>query len=90
MIRPGHRVEAPIQIDERLRNPTRWLPDKQRKALIDQLERKARREKAPLAGVMFDVDCFRMEPSKVDVPEFIRSAADSSSQLVAAIKTGTA
>ena len=81
-----HVPAAPIELDKRLTIPPRLLHENQRKALIDQLKRNKERAANPLAGMMMDVDVYRLSPDNAD--EFLAEAAQLCTQVVTQILEG--
>lgn len=75
-LKAGFQLGAPEEIDERLKIPSRFLPKNQHEALMDQLQRQKQREKAPPAGVVFDIDYYWIRPPKIDVKAFLAGAID--------------
>lgn len=86
-VKPTHRIEAPQEIDPRLKLPVRLLAEGQKDALIAQQRRRSQREKSPLAGVLVDIDCYRVQPGKVDVAEFIRRSTEQAGAMALAIRS---
>lgn len=80
-ISPTFTVEAPLQLDERLRKPPHTLPTGQREALLDQLRRRKQRSEAPVAGLLIDVDCWWLNPEKADVKTFFGFSAKHINEL---------
>lgn len=73
-VKPVSRVEAPLQLDERLRTPPHLLPTGQREALIEQLRRQKQREQDPVAGLMVDIDYYWVKPEELSVETFFEKA----------------
>ncbi len=70
-IGPSNKPEAPTQLDERLRLPSRLLPNGQRDALVKQLNRRRENERDPLACLKIDVDFYQFDPGGLDPRQFI-------------------
>jgi len=81
-IKPASRVEAPLQIDERLRIPPHLLPTGQREVLLEQLRRQKQRETEPVAGLMVDVDYYWVKPEEMSVKAFLEKAQHEITRLV--------
>jgi hypothetical protein len=74
-IQPMAAFVAPERIDPRLNIPARKMPEGQKTALLQQLQRQKQREKEPLAGVTVDIDYYRDDPpSGEDAVNFLRKA----------------
>ncbi len=81
-LRPSFRVEAPLQIDPRLQTPPRLLAQGQREALQSQRQRRAQREKEPLAGLLIDIDHYTIRPETLDADGFIDASRKRSEEIV--------
>lgn len=81
-IRPVSRIDAPLQLDERLRVPPHLLPTGQREALVEQLRRQKHREKEPVAGLMVDIDYYWVRPEETSVKVFLEKAQLEITRLV--------
>lgn len=79
---PMFKVEAPLQLDERLKKPPHMLPIGQRKALLDQLRRQKQKSEAPIAGLLIDVDCWWLNPEEADVKTFFEFSAKQVDELI--------
>jgi hypothetical protein len=73
-IHAGFTIDAPEQVDPRLRQSPHLLPAGQREALINQMHRRKQREQAPLAGVVVDFDYYAVRPVDMAVREFLARA----------------
>lgn len=80
-IRSVHEIDAPIALDDRLRLQPRLLPTGQRDALLGQIRRKKQREKAPIAGLVIDIDYYVIKPNSVSVKQFLEEAWQKADQL---------
>jgi hypothetical protein len=80
-VRPSARIEAPLQIDQRLQVPAHLRNEKQNLVLLDQLKRQAQRERSPLAGLLLDVDSYQNRPPKPDVGKFLSDAVQQADNL---------
>jgi len=81
-MRPGFKLDAPLHIDSRLRQPPRSLPEGQREALIQQLRRRKQLETGPQAGVLVDVDYYLTNPKDMSVQSFLRQAVPESDRFL--------
>jgi len=82
-VKPAFKIEAPVQIDARLKMPPHLLDTGQREALLGQLKRQKQREETPLAGLMLDMDYWWTAPEKPDVSKFL---SDSTKKITALLK----
>jgi len=73
-VKPVSRVEAPLQVEKRLRTPPHLLATGQREALIGQLRRQKQREQDPVAGLMVDIDYNWVKPEEVTLETFFDKA----------------
>jgi hypothetical protein len=73
-IGPAFRVEAPLKLDKRLTMVPHLLKEGQREALISQMKRQKQREKAPLAGLVIDIDYWWLNPEETSVEKFLESS----------------
>jgi len=81
-VRPGSRIDAPLEVDERLNLPPHMLPSGQREALIDQLRRRKQKEEEPLAGLVVDVDYYSLRPVIGTLEAFLASAKKETSRFL--------
>lgn len=73
--KPFLKIGGPVEIDERLRLPPHQLHEKQREALIEQLQRQKRRSEKPDSGWMIDIDYFNLRPPReLTVKDFLARA----------------
>jgi hypothetical protein len=80
-VAPAFRLDAPIETDERLKGPPRWLPKGQREALIAQLKRQKQRQDDPEAGLLIDTDFYWAFPKNVAIDAFFKDAWSTSDRL---------
>jgi hypothetical protein len=83
-VKPISKIDAQEQVDERARLPARLLEKGQKEALIEQMRRKAKREKDPSAGVLIDLDYYFVRPAKLDLQEFWKKAVTNGDKMVGA------
>lgn len=82
-VNPAFKMEAPMQIDARLKMAPHLLKEGQREALLAQLKRQKQREESPLAGLMLDMDYWWTAPEKPDVSKFF---SDSTKKIAALLR----
>ena len=68
---PSNKPDAPLQVDERLKLPARYLATGQREALLERLKRQRANSKDPLACLKIDIDFYIFRPDEPDPKEFI-------------------
>jgi hypothetical protein len=83
-VKPGGKISAPENIDQRLRMPSHLLKKGQKEALLEQLRRKAQKERDPVAGVFIDIDWYRVRPAKVDIASFLQEGCEKGDAILAA------
>lgn len=81
----GYAFDAPEKLDPRLRTRPSHLPKGQYEALLAQLQRKQQREKAPLAGVVIDVDYYQMWPKNLTPKQFLATAESITGDILQAV-----
>lgn len=74
-IGPSNKPEAPLQVDERLKIPARYLPTGQHEALLERLKRQRANSEDPLACLKIDIDFYIFRPEEPDPKEFIAWAS---------------
>ncbi len=82
VLKAAQSVNAPVQIpSDQLEAHPRTLSKGQRKAFLDYIDRKKRREQDPSAWVVVDLDCFHMRPG-MRIEEFLQDAGASHSEFL--------
>lgn len=90
-VKPYAAVGTELTLDDRLRLPPHHLPAKQREALVEQLRRARRRQQDPEAGLLLDIDYYRMWPTEgCNVGEFLKEAQEVADALEADLLEGRA
>ncbi len=80
-VRSIRKVEAPEQVDERLRMPPHLLPENQRAALLEQLQRRRKLAEDPPAGLMIDCDYYCVWLERWDAEKFLLAAWQEADRL---------
>ncbi len=84
--KPWSTVGADVKVDPRLRQPARLQHEHQRDVLFEQLRRQKKRQEAPEAGLLIDVDYYWLWPSSdVTVVEFLGEAWQEADRLASAV-----
>ncbi|MEE9294606.1 MAG: hypothetical protein V3W34_06570 [Phycisphaerae bacterium] len=75
IVKPFSKIGATAMIDARLRQPPHHLAEGQREALLEQLKRTKQRESDPEAGLLIDLDYYRIwPPGDMTVGSFLKEA----------------
>lgn len=88
-LQPYAKLGTDLKVDERLRQPPHFLPQRQHEALKEQLKRRKLRQFDPVAGLNIDIDYYWVWPPKESTAlEFLREAAQQSDMLETMLLSG--
>ncbi len=85
---PFQKVTAEVRADPRLSTPPRLLPKGQHDALVERMRRHQKTLSNPEAGLLLDVDYYKIEPGEFRPKDFLSEAREKTNTIQAIIEAG--